>query len=202
MQQGRALVYLYCIGASVFFGACAFAQSNDPDPELWVAGYLVAGCLLNFLVLLTGTKTYRTVLWLSLGTASIIAVCLAWWTLVLLPKLHYSPLFNLDIKAFAWSILEFEEGREIGGLLILLLHVLKLLDFQRDQTTNEPKSTDKTSPGIPYSTLAALLVIVGAVYLWVMYQPQMNMRENMEHCAGVFQNTYFVRSAASSHEEL
>jgi hypothetical protein len=198
MQQNKTLVYLYCIGAAAFFGACAFAQSNDPDPELWVSGYLIAGCVLNFLVIFSGTKSHGTILWISLGAALIIAICLAWWTLVLLPKLNYSPLFDLDLKTFLWSILEFEDGREIGGLLILLLHVLKLVDFQRD----ESKSSSRSSRGIPFSTVAALLVIAGAVYLWVVYQPQMNMRENMEHCAGVFQNTIFARNIASNDEEL
>jgi hypothetical protein len=68
--------------------------------------------------------------------------------------------------------------------------------------TNESKSSSRSSRGIPFSTVAALLVIAGAVYLWVVYQPQMNMRENMEHCAGVFQNTIFAWNIASNDEEL
>jgi hypothetical protein len=30
----------------VLFAACAYAQLNDPDPELWVVLYVVGGCVL------------------------------------------------------------------------------------------------------------------------------------------------------------
>jgi Transmembrane family 220, helix len=187
----------YCFGAATFFAACAYAQSNDPDPELWVASYLFAGCGLNLAVVTMTTRpsqpyTVSASLVMLRRTTQACAMvnggCLLWWTATLLPKLDIAQ----DPKAFAWSFLEFEEGREIGGLLILFLHILKLLDFEF--SGQYPASTKNAVSN--WGTLVVIGLISGAIYMWVEYQPQMNMRENMGHCAGVFQNTIFSSSAS------
>ena len=72
---------------------------------------------------------------------------------------------------------------EIGGLLVLFLHVLKL---HSRQTT---KSNEKTTGRV--STVLLLLLLGGCTYLWKQYQPQMNAKQNTEHCAGAFANTIF-----------
>ena len=162
------LVNTYCAVSAAFFAACAVAQLNDPDPILWVAGYVTGGCLLNVLCVLyhsvgqyfddhdedvdgksnklqhariimrggssasKATKrrekqsmrgiSQRIMTVFAGGTALIIFRMAA---VDLLPKLdlHQPP------KELAWSILEFEEGREIAGLLLLALHVWKLRGY-------------------------------------------------------------------------
>ena len=195
-QSSRFLENAYCVMAAVFFAACAFAQSNDPDPEWWVAGYIVGGCILNLLVMLQ-LSSAKLLIWITQAFAALTAGFLLWWVVALLPKLEYSLL--PDMKAFAWRFLEFEEGREIGGLVILLLHMLKLLSFQQTKTSTS-KNDAGSSSAHPFGTILMLAVIGGAVYLWVYFQPEMNMRENMEHCSNVFQNTIFSRKTVLSEE--
>jgi hypothetical protein len=43
----------YVVLSTLFFTASAYAQLNDPDPAIWVTLYLVGGCGLNYLSLLT-----------------------------------------------------------------------------------------------------------------------------------------------------
>jgi len=183
MSEGKNVYYII---SAVFFAFCAFAQSNDPDPILWIAGYLTAGCFLNVLVMLSFSRVQS----LTKAVLGVNAVFLIWWIAALLPKLDYS----LDLNTFAWSFLEFEEGREIGGLLLLLLHVMKLLKFQ----TAEPSSKTAAGSDGRLGTLAMLAVISVAMFLWVQYQPEMNMRENIEHCKGVFENNPFSSKGSSA----
>lgn len=189
---------LYCGLSGLFFAACAYAQSNDPDPELWILGYLFNGCLLNLFTVVMPVRTAR----LTDLACCVNLVVLILWITALLPNLDYSLL--PDVKAFGWSVLEFEEGREIGGLLLLFLHVLKLRSFQ--QTAKKPNeggpsslSSRKTTM---LSTTVAVLVILGALYMWVMYQPLMNSRLNVEHCNDAFSNTIFGRKHTMGKEEL
>ena len=51
-MRHRSIVNAYCILAAIFFAACAYAQLNDPDPVLWILGYLFGGCVLNGLVMI------------------------------------------------------------------------------------------------------------------------------------------------------
>ena len=226
------IVNTYCAVSAAFFAACAIAQLNDPDPVLWVAGYVTGGCLLNILCVLyhsvgryfdddenenqhkvaadginklrmlrgggskkssaskTTRREKRSVRSISRrimtvfagGTALIIFRMTA---MDLLPKLdlHQPP------KELAWSILEFEEGREIAGLLLLALHVWKLrgyLSNAKSAPSTEASSQPKTTSSSFVGTVLMVGIIGGAVYLWVYYQPLMNSRYGTEHCDGAF----------------
>lgn len=231
------IVNTYCAVSAAFFAACAVAQLNDPDPVLWVAGYVTGGCLLNVLCVLyhsvgqyfddddedvdgkmrggssasKATKrrekqsmrsiSQRIMTVFAGGTALIIFRMTA---VDLLPKLdlHQPP------RELAWSILEFEEGREIAGLLLLALHVWKLRGYLTMMARSAPPATQAgsqnkaTASSSMIGTILMVGIIGGAVYLWVYYQPMMNARYGTEHCDGAFGAERGGGGSSSSSSEL
>ena len=93
---------------------------------------MLGGCVFNALVILYhggkngdggGVRSVIRVLmyvFVLINTSAIIYIAVS-----LLPRIELA----LPGKELAWSVLEFEEGREIAGLVILLLHVLKLRGY-------------------------------------------------------------------------
>ena len=243
-RNKTTIVNTYCAVSAAFFAACAIAQLNDPDPILWVAGYVTGGCLLNVLCVLYHSVgqyfdddennehkvaadgnnkllrilrgggsnkssasnaikiekrsmrsiSQRLMTVFAGGTALIVFRMTA---MDLLPKLdlHQPP------KELAWSILEFEEGREIAGLLLLALHVWKLrgyLAIAKSAPSTEASSQTKTAFSSLVGTTLMVGIIGGAVYLWVYYQPLMNARYGTEHCDGAFGTDRGGGSSSSS----
>jgi hypothetical protein len=170
---------VYCVGAALFFGALAYAhQRHDPDPEWWMAAYLSGGCLLNILVLCETQRVTYTV-----GLFAMINVgVLVYWILDLSQQIDYSQ--RSTPSEFAQLIWGLDDGRETGGLLILLLHVLKLRQIVTAAAPNRRKSS------LPWSTVVAIAVISGATHLWIMHQSEMNTREYMEHWSGAFRGIF------------
>eukprot|EP00978_Attheya_sp_CCMP212_P018850 scaffold52077_cov52-Attheya_sp.AAC.5 len=208
MKHNKTALNAYCVGAAFFFGACAYAQLNDPDPLPWVLGYLGGGVVLNGGVLVHSysiKNDHRSSV-LRKGLVTAVLACavgisgvLLYMQVSLLDTIRNSLLTDVEgtpsSAKIMWSILELEEGREMAGLLLLLLHVLRLGAFLRDNTTNhDEESTKKTSSlSLTISSLWSLLttilltgVLCGAVYLWIYYQPEMNARYKSEHCSGQF----------------
>mmetsp|Transcript_28463 Transcript_28463/g.62579 ORF Transcript_28463/g.62579 Transcript_28463/m.62579 type:complete len:209 (+) Transcript_28463:217-843(+) len=192
MSTNKSIVTTYCVLAAIFFAACAYAQLNDPDPALWILGYVFGGCVLNTFVVLyqdggkneDGDGGVRRVIrvlmymFVFINTSVIVYIAVA-----LLPRID----FNLPGKELAWSVLEFEEGREIAGLAILLMHVLKLLGYLSEDIGVGKGSNNTKGGAYGYAaTVAMVSAIIGAVYLWVYYQPEMNARYQTEHCDGAF----------------
>ena len=194
MSTNKSIVTTYCVLAAVFFAACAYAQLNDPDPALWVVGYVLGGCVFNALVVLYhggkngdggGVRSVIRVLmyvFVLINTSAIVYIAVS-----LLPRID----LTLPGKELAWSVLEFEEGREIAGLVILLLHVLKLRGYLSEDIGGggggKGNNNTKGGGGYGYVATAAMVgAIIGAVYLWVYYQPEMNARYKTEHCDGAF----------------
>jgi len=199
MQHNKTALNAYCVGAAFFFGACAYAQLNDPDPWPWVLGYLGGGVVLNggVLVLSYRINDGSCVLRKGLSTAVLaFAVGISGVLVSLLDTIRNSMLTDVEEtpSSMLWSILELEEGREMAGLLLLLLHVLRLGAFLRVNTNyDKESSTKKTSLSLTISSLWSLLttilltgILCGAVYLWIYYQPEMNARYKSEHCSGQF----------------
>ena len=196
-----SIINVYCIISALFFGACAYAQLNDPDPILWIAGYILGGCIFNvFVMIYSGCKDrVKDVPFVShLALLLHIDMCLAFMnifavgnaTIILCMISHLAPKidFALPPKDLAWSVLEFEEGREIAGLLLLLSHVLKLRSYLSEAPSNEKnKQSTGNGYGAYAGTFVMLSAIVGAAYLWHYFQPEMNARYNTEHCAGAFE---------------
>jgi hypothetical protein len=174
---------IYCLASALFFAACAYAQLNDPDPLLWILGYLTGGVVLNILVVVDISAAPFLI---TLFVAGISAVVGYWATLVY-PKVDFDGM----PQVVAWSILELEEGREIAGLIILLLHALRLKGY------GSPRQGIVGGSSI-LPTLVLTGVLSGAVYMWVYYQPQMNSRYQTEHCSGQFHNSV----ESTTNEEL
>ena len=214
--MGDTIVDTYCAVSAAFFAACAVAQLNDPDPVLWAAGYVTGGCLLNVLCVLYHSVgrcfgddddnehrasspnainkrdkrsmrsiSQRIMTVFACGTALII---FRMTVMDLLPKLD----LDQPPKELAWSILEFEEGREIAGLLLLALHVWKLRGYLSNAKSAPSASAEaasaqsKTTSSSLVGTALMVGIIGGAVYLWIYYQPLMNARYGTEHCDGAF----------------
>lgn len=117
----------------------------------------------------------------AIGNASAIVYTMT----MLIPKID----FGLTLKELAWSVLEFEEGREIAGLIILLSHVLNLWGYLLEEGDDKKKDESCTSTNgcrAYVGTITMLSAIIGAVYLWVYYQAEMNARYKTEHCDGAF----------------
>ena len=188
MGANKPIVVTYSVLAALFFAACAYAQLNDPDPALWILDYVLGGCVFNVLVVMYhggkrddgSTRAIVRMLinvFALVNTAAIISIAMS-----LLPRID----FTLPGKEIAWSVLEFEEGREIAGLVILLSHALKLRGYL-SQDADTGKARSESGAGYGYIGTALMVgAIFGAVYLWVYYQPEMNARYKTEHCDGAF----------------
>eukprot|EP00043_Microstomoeca_roanoka_P014581 m.144761 g.144761 ORF g.144761 m.144761 type:complete len:241 (+) comp16049_c1_seq7:563-1285(+) len=146
----RLELRLYGVASALFFCACAWAQVNDPDPELWIAFYLLCGsatALVSCLVLgfepspadLASKRphTLATGLALLLCAAGFLvsSLAVAFLVAVVLEQLQHPNLETAETptvpalptsvsaaKASLWAILEFEEGRELAGSFILAIH--------------------------------------------------------------------------------
>eukprot|EP00049_Salpingoeca_infusionum_P020195 m.363663 g.363663 ORF g.363663 m.363663 type:complete len:188 (-) comp23403_c0_seq1:136-699(-) len=183
----------YLLASAVFFVACGWAQINDPDPHIWVTLYVVAGAVFNYL-------SYA---WYGQPRSSAVRMLTI---LVILGSAIYSARLleefadfveGSDFKSVLWSVLEFEQGREVAGLAILALH--NLLLFQIISTgltiTTKEQAKAKTfgamvaSQNIVPALLSIILIVVLSVatYAWIMYQPAMNARYNTEHCNNAFE---------------
>jgi hypothetical protein len=189
------LVSVYGLLAAAFFAFCAYAQLNDPDPELWIFLYLVGGPGITALTALDAALQTRS------SAARAIRTFLAAWLLAtgayalyivagLVSRIDY----GLPLRELGWSFLQFEEGREISGLALLAGHtgfLLQCIGARDAQAVPTRKAHGRGAPtGTSSLLISGLLIgsfIAAATYAWVMYQPHMNQRDNVEHCNGVFQ---------------
>ena len=209
--------YAYCALSAAFFAACAVAQLNDPDPIPWVAGYVTGGCALNALFVLhhsagqhffdaaggggrrsTGSAICRRIATVFAAGTALVAGRIG--AVGLLPRLD----LRQPPRALAWSILEYEEGREIAGLLLLFLHVWKLRGYFclcGDSGGGNVRAGAEAGAGARLqvgTTVLMVGIIAFAVYLWVYYQPMMNARYGTEHCDGAFGKDHGGVSSSSS----
>ena len=215
--------YAYCALSAAFFAACAAAQLNDPDPIPWVAGYVTGGCALNALFVLhhsagqhffdaaggggrrsTGSAICRRIATVFAAGTALVAGRIG--AVGLLPRLD----LRQPPRALAWSILEYEEGREIAGLLLLFLHVWKLRGYfclcgdsgGGGGAVNVRAGAEAGAGAGARLQVGTTVLMVGiiafAIYLWVYYQPLMNVRYGTEHCGGAFGKDHGGMSSSSS----
>lgn len=182
----------YSVLSALFFGACAYAQSNDPDPELWVAGYLIAGCVMNVLV----TQQSRFASILVRGIALTNAIVAGAFIRNMIPMLDLSLLSKSPLQ-FAWSVLELEEGREVVGLLLLLGHGSFLQSQIQSKGSSRQHGNSRLGP-----VLLALGFVATASFAWVYYQPAMNAKYQVEHCSGQFHPSLDSDSTQALSNEL
>eukprot|EP00045_Choanoeca_perplexa_P019368 m.2715 g.2715 ORF g.2715 m.2715 type:complete len:186 (-) comp3888_c0_seq1:45-602(-) len=173
---------VYLAASSLFFLACAWAQLNDPDPEIWVTLYVIAGAILNYILLATSSKT---IVQLVLTMGAITAVGCTIYSAMLLQQVYPELDWTLPAKELAWSFLEHEQGREIAGLALLIGHLLQLSGCA---TSLAPKKTQARYSLGYWLGMAAMATGLGwAIYAWVNYQPLMNAKYSTPHCNGAFE---------------
>eukprot|EP00730_Choanoeca_flexa_P011187 TRINITY_DN23994_c0_g1_i1.p1 TRINITY_DN23994_c0_g1~~TRINITY_DN23994_c0_g1_i1.p1 ORF type:complete len:186 (+),score=31.48 TRINITY_DN23994_c0_g1_i1:50-607(+) len=171
----------YLLLSSLFFLACAWAQVNDPDPEIWVTLYVVAGALFNYGLLLSSSTTLQKTI--TAGAAATALGCTV-YSAYLVQQVYHTLDFSQPLQEAAWNFLELEQGREVVGLMLLIGHQLMLPVSARALKSSKQQGTSTIS----YLFLAIMGIALGwAVYAWVEYQPLMNSKYNTEHCNGAFE---------------
>ena len=206
-QQYNLADTAYLWASALFFAACAWAQTNDPDPFWWIMGYLTGGCLFNgaTALYLFDKKQKQQQQWILRAAVHVFllgnATILVYWMMDFVPRLlelqHTQTHDHRSWQDFLWHGMEFEEGREIAGLLILWLHVWKvrqMIRLQQMKTTATTITKDGsalarngTGMSSSYSTLVGVALLAVCTYIWIHYQPQMNQRDAVQHCSGAFQ---------------
>jgi Transmembrane family 220, helix len=199
---------LYCILSAFFFGACAYAQLNDPEPFLWVLAYMGLGVLPNLVLTSCPPQsvpisTMRATLF---GLATVLVCVILYKVITVMPKLELEASQGLG-----WHFLEHEEGRDSCGLLLLVLHTLYLCaSFLQDprrqlqrrgggSSNNGNRNNTLSSNGSTNEFVSSLLavakspmvqgmgllsILVGAVYLWIVHHPDMVAKYKVPHCQG------------------
>lgn len=156
------LATLYMVCAAAFFVACAWAQVNDPDPEIWVATYVFCGAVLNILALHSlsaqraaqavvvskkhdgdskaaarkpaSAASYSLTVLLARLSCAFLCVYLAYEWAVIAQRYGTVLPAKVDLQA-VWTFLELEEGREVVGLALLLAHTALVLVFLNSSAT-------------------------------------------------------------------
>lgn len=149
-----------------------FGKILNKDPLLWIGLYLFSA-FLCFWTFLNVTKI--------LPKPSIpLAVPLVWAVIILFVAFYvyksvpYSP-GNL------WEFLEMEEGREMGGLSIILFEV-GLIIVTLQETSSKPTFWSWISRGYYFS---AFSIVSLSFYILLFLQPQLNEKLRVEHCSGI-----------------
>lgn len=185
--------FVYSWLSSILFAACAYAQLNDPDPELWVALYLGGGSFLTYYQYRQNSKMKkdnddaqrsRVVSQLVMYVMVYIALG-ARLGLKLWPMMQEMFAEHSTFSARGWAFLEFEEGREVGGLIMLLLHTLQLFTYVPGKTGGPGSGTVR----ILSNLLSAFVMtsLATAVWMWYWHQPMLNTGKYAEeHCDGMF----------------
>ena len=199
---------------------CAWAQVNDPDPELWVTFYLLCGTatgLAGSLAPQAAAQWRARLLTASFFLCTIVSGLVALElrdavpappfteVLSLLKSQAVKPAFDAT-GAWCWGLLELEQGRELVGVLLLGLHNLLLRLLLRSNpacpNTNKKKNgsskeTTNASSCVSSTGMAQVLglgamtaALALAVYAWVLYQPLMNAKHNTPHCNGAFEDPF------------
>ncbi|PRP84020.1 transmembrane protein [Planoprotostelium fungivorum] len=156
--------------SAFFFVIAAYVNLNDPDPWLWVSVYTIAAVLNIFAMF---NRIPQPVI-SALPSLAAVGLALAAWQIVLLSRnerfideLTYGKLSD-DI----WSFFETEEGRELGGLIVVSLSLI--------QNSTESRRQSNLMSFLLKMTTAVLLG--AAVYALFVLQPLMNQKEKVAHC--------------------
>ena len=184
-RQSSLLRWAYVAMVSVFFGLCAFVNFNDPDAAPWMAMYIVGGPLIS-LSLVLPTLLPGTVM------APLCSMLVAFYCALcgyLFGRVTSSiDLGSLSPRAAAWALVEFEEGREMVGVGILLLHTVVVRSAASGHRTGQALKT------VLWTVVSVIILISGTVG-W-MWQPAMNARYQTPHCKGAFDSLTGGNAAA------
>ncbi|XP_019637805.1 PREDICTED: transmembrane protein 220-like [Branchiostoma belcheri] len=141
---------------AAFFGLATYVQKNDPDPELWMVAYGVP-TVVCLTTAMSENSEKRPVQ--ALAGAHLLACVAAAGKLV-------SDMTSLQLA----HLLDSEEGRELGGLLLVIAWLLI--------------TTQKPTTGV-WSPWLAVVVSVVPVVLWGYYHFYSGLVPlQPEHCQG------------------
>jgi len=158
----------------LFFILCAYVNLNDPDPLAWVGIYLFAS-FLSFASFLHDSQYFAVP---SLPIAIPVVISLG----CILGIIKLVTVIPREALNSSWSFFEVEEGREIGGITILLLEML-LITTTPGRGSRQRFST-KRSLLMNALYWSAFLLVMIAFYATFFLQPMMNQRLQVEHCTG------------------
>ena len=128
---------IYLVASAVFFIFCAWAQVNDPDPELWVAIYVVGGAVLNVPLLFETFPLSFQLLALAFAVGCTTYSAQLTW---LIAQKYREDFMAIPPTQWWWTFVEYEEGREVVGLMMLAIHEIVLLALR-------PSARPKKSEG-------------------------------------------------------
>ena len=190
----------YAALAGVFFAFCAYAQLNDPDAATWATIYLAGGTLLGAVAVAASVAAARPSASPRAAHARTVLEYVV--ELAMAAEAAHGAYLGVgiynkraDLQAAVgkelWAFFELEEGREVAGLVMLFAHAYLLLQILRAaKSTTKSGSEGATGNGSQRQLLATLIIVVSilvaASVAWILYQPLMNKRYNVEHCNGVF----------------
>lgn len=203
----------YCIVSALFFSACAYAQLNDPNPVQWFCAYVFGGTVPNLYWMTTagssssnssnsnfnsnsGTVKQKLVLSLH-GFVALMALAILYKLITVAPKLLED--VTEHHHGILWAFMEHEEGRDSGGLLLLILHASYLNSVIARGPRNPRKSPRNSSDGgdaaiaaasgsmaLPPTLVAVVLfgVLGYCVYAWIVHHPDLVAKHGLKHCQG------------------
>eukprot|EP00588_Corethron_pennatum_P004371 CAMPEP_0194286760 /NCGR_PEP_ID=MMETSP0169-20130528/33248_1 /TAXON_ID=218684 /ORGANISM="Corethron pennatum, Strain L29A3" /LENGTH=222 /DNA_ID=CAMNT_0039033273 /DNA_START=102 /DNA_END=770 /DNA_ORIENTATION=+ len=197
-------INVYCIVSAFFFSACAYAQLNDPNPVQWFCAYVFGGIVPNlyWMTLTTNNKnsnntcvTKRLVLALH-SFVAIMGTAIVYKMITVVPKL----LADVEKHhGLLWAFMEYEEGRDTCGLLLLIFHTAYLnsvirrgpsIRWRSGNAGSNGSSSSSIDPPVPMIVSPAilslgLLFILGvSVYVWVVHHPELVAKYGLKHCQG------------------
>ena len=163
-------VVVYDVVSSTLLVVCAAVQINDPDPELWMAVYMLGGPGL-------------ALLWRCAPSRTSSAVTVAWSVAIAAFGVHLAQQLAASFGAdrgggatsMVWQVLEHELGRELGGCGVLLVHAATLWTLHR-----------RASVRVCSLIGVAFLVCVAGV--WWLFHRELTRRFHLSapHCSGAF----------------
>lgn len=149
---------------AVFFSLAAYVQINDPDPVIWVLMYAVPS-LLCFTLAIDSSLQDR-LLW-KITAVTHVGICIL--------GMFYSITILIRAEMSSKNPLNYEEGREIAGLLIIVAWLgLCLL-------TGLKRSSETTA----YFWSATVAVSLIPFIVWGYYLTTWDVASLQSHCKDI-----------------
>jgi len=161
----------------LFFFVAFILQTNDPDPELWMPIYGTS-CLLCIVTVIfprISELFYKYILCICLMITSII--------------LCYLFLLHGHVVRSSADILLQEEGREFGGISIIIIWLLVMLFVSIKTTSNLT----------PFSIMLIFYVICGPIIASYVYQNTIDLTNERPHCKDIVE---FIKNITTSVQRL
>jgi len=192
----------YCIVSALFFSACAYAQLNDPYPVVFFTAYVFGGTVPNLYWMTlascvggskaSGSNSITQTLVLAIrGFVALLVLFILYKLIVLAPKLLED--VSEHHHGLLWAFMEFEEGRDSIGLLLLVMHASYLNSVLERGPNPPPRRSPRNSDseGGALAAVPTTVIVVGlfgvlslCVYTWIVHHPDLVAKHGLKHCQG------------------